>query len=193
MSSFVKFTTYPFIDYTIFFHEVNHHVHYDWKQRNYKFWSLPPCWCLWNTKHSLTLRNEVPDSIKKGNERITIAKFEKREDADYALLMLFSFIQKGGHAWSPRSCPVLSQVWEKVKQKLSDDRHITLLTKNAILDVTGADHITIIYASRYEKEWDSDLLNCKQRKVSEEVVNHLQDSISPIRYCPWEASDEISE
>ena len=120
--------------------------------------------------------------------RITIAKFKKKEDADYALLQLNSFLDMDKRIWSPRNAPILSEVWYQVKQKLSDDRNILALTKNAILKVTGPDEITIEYPVICD-DWNSDL-----QKYQDKVYAKLKGTLgvtSPVKFLKWKPSKDI--
>ena len=130
----------------------------------------------------------VPDSIKRGDERITIAKYNQRVDADYTLLSLYSALAMGSNTWDPRSVISISQLWCEVKQEFSSDNNIWGLTKNAILNLIDTNKLTITYPAICN-DWGTNLEAYKQQ-VSQRIIAYLGKT--PIEFYLWEPSDQIS-
>lgn len=133
------------------------------------------------------------------NPKITIAKYNERVDADYALAELYCVLGTGGSTWDPGSAPLVSDIWYMVKLNHQRDTEIRALTKDVILKVTGTGNIIIEYSSEYDNRWDKDALETKQQIVGDDLVESLRNSKifkdekipSPIQHCFWKSSDEI--
>ena len=128
--------------------------------------------------------------------RITIAAYNKREDADYALIHLYKSLGMGEKTWDSKNVPLLSDMWNEVKQKLSNNQNVSesFLIKSASLNITLPDQLTITipYTRPHEysneknlkeiNEKETDLISAEAKKVSDALIDVLQqDPIFPIR------------
>lgn len=119
-------------------------------------------------------------------QRITIAAYKEKIDADYALTNLYRALDMAKNTWHSKDVPLLSDIWNKVKQKLSNDQHVSQFIKNASIDVKLPDQLTIKYLNSGPEDerddMDSDFINIQAEKVSTELINLLkEDPIFPIR------------
>lgn len=119
-------------------------------------------------------------------QRIIIAAYNEKIDADYALIHLYRALDMAKNTWHSKDVPLLSDIWNKVKQKLSNDQHVSDFIKNASIDVTLPDQLAIkIPYPRPEDEIDdkeTDFITIQARKVSTELINLLrEDPVFPIR------------
>ena len=119
-------------------------------------------------------------------QRITIAIYNEKVDADYALIHLYRALDMAKNTWHSKDVPLLSDIWNKVKQKLSNDQHVSELIKNASIDVTLPDQLTIKMPYSVPEDEindkESDFITIQAKKVSTEVINLLkEDPVFPIR------------
>ncbi len=119
-------------------------------------------------------------------QRITIAVYNEKIDADYALVHLYRALDMAKNTWHSKDVPLLSDVWDKVKQKLSNDQHVSDFIKNASIDVTLPDQLTIKIPYPFpEKKIDdkeTDFITIQATKVSTELINLLkEDPVFPIK------------
>lgn len=83
----------------------------------------------------------VPDSIKVGNERIAIATFDNKEDADYAFCQLIRSLQASVPIWDATDAECLSDLWSQIKQDCSGNK----LVEKAEISVAIPNKFTITY------------------------------------------------
>ena len=136
--------------------------------------------------------------------RITIAAYNKRVDANYALIHLYRALDMGKETWDSKNVPLLSEMWDEVKHKLSDDQIISYLIKDASLNITPPDMLTIkIPYTRSDENINNkkmsneeiDSIKYEMNLISDELINVLkQDSIFPIRNFTFNLStDPLAE
>lgn len=128
--------------------------------------------------------------------RIIIAAYNKREDADYALIHLYRSLDMGEKTWDSKNVLLLSDMWNEVKQKLSSNQNISesFLIKSASLNITLPDQLTITIPYTRPNEYvnqknpkeindkETDFISSEAKKVSDALIDILQqDSIFPIR------------
>lgn len=118
--------------------------------------------------------------------RITIATYNDRVDADYALIHLYRALDMGENTWNSKDVPLLSDIWNEVKQNLSNDQHVSNLIKNTSLDITLPDQLTIkIPYPRPEEDIDDkeiDFIQSEVTKITDELINLLKkDQGYPIK------------
>lgn len=123
-------------------------------------------------------------------QRITIAAYNEKIDADYALIHLYRALDMAKNTWHSKDVPLLSDMWNKVKQKLSNDQHVSEFIKNASIDVTLPDQLTIkiLYPGPEDEidDKETDFITIQARKVSNELINLLkEDPVFPIRTFTW--------
>ena len=99
------------------------------------------------------------------DDRVVIARFSNRENADYALCHLFKSLDTEKPTWDVSNVEVLSDLWHQIKQEcIGND-----LVRNADISVTRLDEITITY----EREFD-----IKYRSTERELIeNKLEDAL----------------
>ena len=129
-------------------------------------------------------------------QRITIAVYNKKEDADYALIHLYRSLDMGEKTWDSKNVPLFSNMWNEVIQKLSNDQNVSesFLIKSASLNITLPDQLTVTipYARPDEHinhknpkeigDKETDFIQSESKKVSDELITVLQQNpISPIR------------
>ncbi len=119
-------------------------------------------------------------------QRITIAVYDKKVDADYALIHLYRSLNMEKRTWDSQNVPLLSDMWDEVKQKLSNDQYVSNIIQNASLNITLPDTLTIIipYTPADEGIDDKgvDFITLETKKISNELINSLkEDSVFPIR------------
>ncbi len=143
--------------------------------------------------------------------RIIIAAYNKREDADYALIHLYRSLDMGEKTWDSTNVPLLSDMWSEVKQKLSNNQNVSesFLIKSASLNITLPDQLTITIPYTRPNEYvnqknpkeindkETDFISSEAKKVSDALIDVLQqDSIFPIRNFTfsWNVStDDFAE
>lgn len=118
-------------------------------------------------------------------QRITIAVYDKRVDADYALIHLYRSLNIEKKTWDSKKVPLLSDMWDEVKQKLSNDQYVSKLIKEASLNITLPDTLTIYIPYTHTDEAiddKEDFITLETKKISDELINLLkEDSVFPIR------------
>lgn len=119
-------------------------------------------------------------------QRITIAAYNERVDAYYALLHLYRALDMAKNTWHSKDVPLLSDIWNTVKQKLSNDQHVSEFIKDASIDVTLPDQLTIKIPNPFPEkkidDKDTDFITIQAKKVSTELINLLkEDPVFPIR------------
>ena len=127
----------------------------------------------------------APDQSEP-KKRITIAEFEKRVDADYALIHLYRSLDMGKKTWDSKNVPLLSDIWNEVTKKFSNDKHTSDFIKSVFLNITLPDKLTITipYPGSDEEidDKEKDSLTFETNKISEELIKLLkEDPIFPIR------------
>lgn len=127
--------------------------------------------------------------------RITIATYNDRVDADYALIHLYRSLDMAKNTWNSKDVPLLSDIWNEVKQKLSNDKHVSDLIENASLNITLPDKLTITLpyplADKYvdDKEIpdeETDFIMSEVNKITTELINLLtkentENTVFPIK------------
>lgn len=119
-------------------------------------------------------------------QRITIAVYNEKVDAYYALIHLYRALDMAKNTWHSKDVPLLSDIWNKVKQKLSNDQHVSDLIKNASIDVTLPDQLTIkipySFAEKKIDDKETDFITIQAKKVSTELIILLkEDPVFPIK------------
>ena len=124
-------------------------------------------------------------------QRITIAVYKKKEDADYALIHLYRSLDLGKKTWDSKNAPLLSDMWNEVKQKLSNDPQVSTFIKNAFLNITLPDQLTINIPYTRPDEYindekigdkEIDFISDMVSKITTELIELLKkDTVSPIR------------
>ena len=94
------------------------------------------------------------------------------------------------NTWHSKDVPLLSDIWNKVKQKLSNDQHVSDFIKNASIDVTLPDQLTIkiLYPGPDDEidDKETDFITIQAKKVSTELINLLkEDPVFPIKTFTW--------
>ncbi|MDE0481098.1 MAG: hypothetical protein OXI67_00840 [Candidatus Poribacteria bacterium] len=98
-------------------------------------------------------------------DRLVIARFSKREDADYALYHLFKSLDTEKPTWDVNSIILLSDLWYEIKQECKGND----LIRNADVSVTGVNEVTITYEDGFDIEYRS--------TERESVENKLKDAL----------------
>lgn len=88
----------------------------------------------------------------------------------------------GQNTWDPKNVPLLSDMWDEVKQKLSNDQHTSDFINNASLSITLPDKLTIkIPYTRPDDHSPYGKLDDKEKErlmlETEKVSNELIDSL----------------
>lgn len=123
--------------------------------------------------------------------RVTIATYNDRVDADYALIHLYRSLDIGENTWDPKNVPLLSDMWNKVKQKLSNEENVSesFLIKSASLTLSLPDQLTITIPYTGADEYinqknpkEINFINSESKKVSDGLIDVLkEDPVFPIR------------
>ena len=117
------------------------------------------------------------------SDKTTIAIFSNEADAMYAQCLLFKGLMEGAKAWDASAVPLLSDIWETQKKRLSSQRHIRMeFLEHLEISVTGLDEVTLIYSSKWERELGSVIEDYKKQ-----VGTQLQDKLS--MDVKWKVSD----
>lgn len=101
------------------------------------------------------------------DERVVIARYSRKEDADYALYHLFKSLDAKQPTWDVSNVQSLSVLWHQIKQEcIGND-----LVKNSNISVTGLNEITVMYDHGFDIEY---------RTTERELVeNKLKDALKP--------------
>ena len=92
------------------------------------------------------------------DERVAIAKFSKKEDADYALCLLFKSLDAENPTWDVSNVKRLSDLWHQIKQACKGND----LVRDAEISVTGSNEVTITYQHGLDIEY---------RRTEKEIVD----------------------
>lgn len=99
------------------------------------------------------------------DERIVIARYSRKEDADYALYHLFKSLDAKKPTWDVSNVKLLSVLWHQIKQDCTGSD----LVRNADINVTGLNEVTITYEQGFDIEY---------RSTEKELVeNKLKDTL----------------
>ena len=124
-------------------------------------------------------------------QRITIAVYNKKEDADYALIHLYRSLNLDAKTWDSKNVPLLSNMWNEVIQKLSNDPQVSKFIKNAFLNISLPDQLTINIPYTRPDEYindekardkEIDFITAEVSKITTELIELLKkDPVYPIR------------
>ena len=115
-------------------------------------------------------------------QRITIAVYNEKVDADYALIHLYASLNMGEKTWDSKNAPLLSEAWDEVKQKFSNDQQASKLIKDAFLNIALPDQLIIkIPYGRVPDDSEIDFIMSQIGKIVPELVNLLQkNTVYPV-------------
>ena len=117
-------------------------------------------------------------------QRISIAVYNEKVDADYALIHLYRSLDMKKNTWDSKNVPLFSDIWDEVTQKLSIDQRLSNLVNNASYDIALPDQLTITipYTLAPELIYDKDIDNKEKefiafaaKKISEELTSLLKE------------------
>ena len=117
-------------------------------------------------------------------QRISIAVYNEKVNAYYALVHLYRSLDMEKNTWDSKNVSLFSDIWDKVKQKLSNDQRLSKLVNNASHDIALPDQLTINipYLLASEQIYDKDIDNKEKefiafaaKKISEELVSLLEE------------------
>ena len=124
-------------------------------------------------------------------QRISIAVYNEKVNAYYALIHLYRYLDMEKNTWDSKNVPLFSDIWDKVKQKLSNDQRLSKLVNNVSHDIALPAQLTINipYTLAPEQVSDNDIDNKEKefiafaaKKISEELTSLLEeDPVAPIR------------
>ena len=124
-------------------------------------------------------------------QRISIAVYNEKVNADYALIHLYRSLDMEKNTWDSKNVPRFSDMWNEVKQKLSNNQRLSKLVNNASYDIALPDQLTINIPHTLASEhiFDKDIDNKEKefiafaaKKIAGELTSLLEeDPVAPIR------------
>ena len=123
--------------------------------------------------------------------RIAIAVYNQKTDADYALIHLYRSLDMEKKTWDAKKVSLFSDLWNEIKQKISNDQRLSKLVNNASYGITLPDQLTIdiphtlasehIYDNDIDKK-EKEFIAFAANKISGELTALLkEDPVAPIR------------
>ena len=92
------------------------------------------------------------EQLSLPNECITIAEYDEKIDADYALLDLYDNLSRRESTWDVSSVVKISELWDAVKKELHNSKPdaFEVLAERVILSVKQLGKFKLSYASQYQ-------------------------------------------
>jgi hypothetical protein len=122
----------------------------------------------------LSSNNYLLRAGDSSNKITTIASFDNQANAMYAQCLLFKGLMEGAKAWDASAVPLLSDIWEDIKENLFPGKNIPINFINDLeISVTGLDEVTL----RYPEKW-KDHLGSSLEDYNKEIGPYLEDRLS---------------